>query len=270
MYKDLFTIFGYTVQTHAVISVVAILLGLGVALTLTKKTIYHEHLYNFIYWALIGAIIGARLWHVFVFQWPYYMHHLGEIIAIWQGGISILGAIVGGAVALIIYSLKHRLDFLDIADYLAPPMMLGMGIGRIACFFAGDAFGKPTGSGYGIIYPEGTIAHDTYGDEPLWPAISWEIQADFVVFAILMYLFGKKLPKGLLFFIYLFLYGVVRFSVEFFRGDSDRFALNLTGGQWTSLCFMLIGLVLGIYVSIKKLKKPDHEALLNEKETSEE
>mgnify|MGYP001321513147 CR=1 FL=1 len=259
MYKDLFTIFGYTVQTHAVISVIAILLGLGTALTLTRKTIYHEHVYNFIYWGLIGAIIGARLWHVFVFQWPYYSHHLGQIIAIWEGGISILGAIVGGAVALIIYSIKHRLDFLDIADYFSPAMMLGMGVGRIACFFGGDAFGKPTGSEFGIIFPKGTIAYDTYGDQPLWPAVSWEIQADFVVFAILLYLFGKKLPKGLLFSIYLFLYGVVRFTVEFYRGDSDRFALDLTGGQWTALAFMLIGVVLAIFLLILRPERPAKE-----------
>src|SRR5690606_5185073 len=139
MYKDLFHIFGYTVQSHAVMSVIAIFLGFGVALTLMRKTTYYEHIYKSIFWAIIGAIIGARLWHVFVFHWPYYMQHPGQIVAIWQGGISVLGAIVGGSVALIIYCLKHRLDFLDLGDYLSPAMMLGMGVGRIACFLTGDA-----------------------------------------------------------------------------------------------------------------------------------
>ncbi|MCM3631856.1 prolipoprotein diacylglyceryl transferase [Paenibacillus camelliae] len=264
MYKDLFHIFGYTVQSHAVMSVIAIFLGFGVALTLMRKTTYYEHIYKSIFWAIIGAIIGARLWHVFVFHWPYYMQHPGQIVAIWQGGISVLGAIVGGSVALIIYCLKHRLDFLDLGDYLSPAMMLGMGVGRIACFLTGDAFGRPTGREFGITYPKGTIAYNTYGDQPLWPVISWEIQADFVVFAILLYLFGKRLPKGFLFFVYLLLYGTVRFFLEFFRGDSERFALNLTGGQWTSLGFIIVGLVLGIWVSIRGLKKPVHKALIGD------
>ncbi|GGE37365.1 prolipoprotein diacylglyceryl transferase [Pullulanibacillus camelliae] len=269
MHKDLFTIFGYTVQTHAVVSVIAILLGLGVALTLTRKTVYYKHMYDFIFWALVGAIIGARFWHVFIFQWSYYSHHLGEIIAIWQGGISILGAIVGGAVALVIYSIKHKLDFLDFADFLSPAMMLGMGIGRIACFFAGDAFGKPTGSQFGVIFPKGTIAYETYGDKPLWPAISWEIQGDFVIFAILLYLFGKNLGKGWLFTTYIFGYGCLRFVVSFFRGDSPEYGLGLTAGQWTSIVFVAIAIIMAIYLILFRPKKPDHEALLQE-ENSEE
>ena len=260
MHKDLFTIFGYTIQTHAVISVIAILLGFGVALTLTRKTIYHEHVYNYIFWALIGSIIGARLWHVFVFQWPYYMHHPSEIIAIWNGGISILGAIVGGVVALLLYIYKYKLDFWEFADYLAPALILGMGIGRVACFFAGDAFGAPTHSGFGIVFPEGTIAYDTYGSEPLWPVIIWESQGDIFIFAILIYLLGKKLFKGFIFTVYLFLYGVLRFVLEFFRGDSPDYA-GLSGGQWTSIGFMIIGVIIFVYLLIRK---PGYRQEMNE------
>lgn len=258
MYKDLFTVFGYTVQTHAVVSVIAILLGFGVALMLTKKTMYQEHVYNFIFWALIGSIIGARIWHVFVFQWPYYMHHPLEIIAIWNGGISILGAIVGGIVACILYVYKHKLDFWDFADYLAPPFILGMGIGRVACFFGGDAFGAPTTLGYGIVFPPGTIAYDTYGAVPLWPVIIWESQGDIFIFAILLYLLGKRFLKGFVFTAFIFLYGVLRLIMEFFRGDSPRYA-GLTGGQWTSIGFMIIGVIILVYLLIKRSKKGDEQ-----------
>lgn len=248
MHKDLITVFGYTVQTHAVISVIAILLGFGVALTLTRKTAYRDHIYNFIFWGLIGAIIGARFWHVFIFQPGYYLKNPGQIIAIWNGGISILGAIVGGAVALLIYVYKHKLDFLDIADYLSPPMILGMGIGRIACFFGGDAFGSPTNMGFGIVFPKGTIAYDTYGSEPLWPAVLWESQGDIIIFAILLWLLGKNLPKGWIFTLYFFLYGALRFGLEFFRGDSPHYALGWTAGQWTGIGFMVVAVLLAIYL----------------------
>ncbi|WP_077615302.1 prolipoprotein diacylglyceryl transferase [Caenibacillus caldisaponilyticus] len=255
MHKDLVTIFGYTVQTHAVISVIAILIGFGVALTMTKNTIYHEHLYNYIFWALIGAIIGARLWHVFIFQAPYYIHHPAEIIAIWRGGISILGAIVGGAVALILYTYKYRLDFWELADYLAPPMVLGMGIGRIACFFGGDAFGKPTYSDFGIVFPEGTIAHEYYGSEPLWPAVLWESQGDIVIFGLLFYLLGKNLPKGWIVALFLFLYGSLRFGLEYLRGDSPAYALGLTGGQWTALGFIAAAMIMAIYLIFRRPRR---------------
>lgn len=252
MYKDLFTVFGYTIQTHAVISVIAILLGFGVALTLTKKTIYYEHVYNYIFWALVGSIIGARLWHVFIFNWGYYADHPAQIIAIWEGGISILGAVVGGAVALVIYCIKHRLDFLEMADYMALPMMLGMGVGRFACFFGGDAYGSPNPDGFGIVFPEGTIAHDTYGAVPLWPTNILESQGDIVIFAILLYLFGKKLRKGWILSAFFFLYGLLRFTVSFYRGDSPEYALSLTAGQWTALVFMLFAVILWLYTTFRQ------------------
>lgn len=83
-----------------------------------------------------------------------------EIVAIWNGGLSIQGAIVGGLVAAIYYTWRHKLPFWDFVDTLAPAVVFGQGIGRIACFLNGDAFGSPTGNGFGIVYPEGTIAYE--------------------------------------------------------------------------------------------------------------
>ncbi|MDC3412939.1 prolipoprotein diacylglyceryl transferase [Terrihalobacillus insolitus] len=257
MYKDLFTIFGYTIQTHAVISVIAIIVGYGVAITMMKGTKYQSILDHLIFYLLIGAIIGARFWHVFVFQWPYYSQHPLKILMIWQGGISILGAIVGGIAALIIYVYKHKLDFWELADYLAPPMILAMGIGRAACLFSGGAFGSPTGSSFGMVFPEGTIAYEYYGSQPLWPAVIWESQGDILIFAILFYVFGKQLFKGSVFTLFIFLYGMERFLLSFFRGDSPQYALGLTAGQWTSVALMVIAVILAIFIFVKyRFRKP--------------
>ncbi|HET7657492.1 MAG TPA: prolipoprotein diacylglyceryl transferase [Bacillales bacterium] len=254
MYKDLFTVFGYTVQSHSLISIVAIILGYGVALGMARGTIYFKHIQNFIIYGVVAAIIGARLWHVFVFQWPYYSKHPLQIIAIWAGGISIEGAIVGGIVAVILYVFIHKLNFWEFADYLSPPMILAMGIGRIACFFAGDAFGKPTDGSWGIVFPKGTVAYDYYGNQPLWPAISWEIQGDIVIFALLFILFtlaGKKIVNGWIFAFYLFSYYLERFLLEYVRGDSPRYIWNLTGGQLSAIALMLIAVAIMIYLLIR-------------------
>jgi phosphatidylglycerol:prolipoprotein diacylglycerol transferase len=243
----LFEIFGYPIRSYGLVVVLSILLAYGVAKSLTKNTIYQKHLPDFMMYSIVGAIIGARIWHVFFFQWPYYSKHPGEIFAIWNGGISILGAIFGGLIVMIFYTRYHKLNFWEMADYLAPALVLGQGFGRIACLLNGDAFGSPTGSSFGLVYPPGTQAYDTYGSQPLWPAEVWEGQGDFIIFALLFMLRDKKLPTGSIFFIYIILYSILRFMLEMLRGDSPRYLFEWTAGQWTSVLFILSSLVLFIY-----------------------
>ncbi|WP_170006495.1 prolipoprotein diacylglyceryl transferase [Bacillus fonticola] len=254
MFKDFITIFGYTIQTHGVVSVIAILLGYGVAKVRVKGTVYEKHMDNFIFYAIIGAIIGARFWHVFIFQWPYFSQNPGEILMIWKGGISILGAIVGGIIVLFFYTRKHKLSFFEMADYLAPALILGQGIGRAAELLAGDVFGSPTGGNFGMVYPEGTVAYSYYGSQPLWPADIWESQGNFVIYAILVILGAKMLPKGWLFLSYIAMYFAQRFILEFFRGDSPNYLFNLTAGQWTSIWVIIAAIISGIILFVRQNK----------------
>lgn len=159
MRVTLFEIGDFAVRSYGVIVALAILLALGVAYFLTKNTIYQSHLFDSFIFVLIAGMIGARIWHVFFFQWEYYSEHLTEIFTIWNGGISIMGAIVGGAAGLAIYTRRKKISFWEFADLLAPAVVLGQAIGRIACFLNGDAFGSPTGSGFGIVYPKGIPVH---------------------------------------------------------------------------------------------------------------
>lgn len=261
MHKDLFNLFGYEVQTHAVISILAIILGYGVALAMIRKTIYYEHLQNFIVFGVFGAIIGARIWHVFIFQWPTYSRHPLQIFEIWQGGISIEGAIAGGIVTLLIYSRYHKISFLEFADYLSPATILGQGIGRIACFMNGDAFGRPTGGDFGIVYPKGSYAYNYYGSKPLWPAEVWESQGNMILFCILFMIhsfYGHRLGKGWLVSFYVILYFTERFILEYFRGDSPRYG-PLTGGQWSALAIIVIDLGFMVYLAFRDVKNKQKE-----------
>ncbi len=248
----LFTIFGFSVRSYGVVVAISILLAYGIARVLTKNTVYEKHLLDFLLYSMIGAIIGARIWHVFFFQWPYYSKHPGEIFAIWNGGISILGAVVGGLIVMFFYTRYHKLNFFEMADFLVPALVLGQGFGRIACLLNGDAFGSPTGSSFGLVYPPGTQAYDTYGSKPLWPAEVWEGQGDFVIFALLFMLKDKKLPQGFLLSIYIILYSILRFMLEILRGDSPRYLFHWTAGQWTSVCLIMVALTLGLYNFKKK------------------
>ncbi|MEK5357961.1 prolipoprotein diacylglyceryl transferase [Paenibacillus sp. FSL L8-0709] len=247
MRVELFEIGGFTLRSYGVIVALAVLAALGVALYLARETSFRKHIPNMILYVLGGALLGARIWHVFFFQWDYYSDHLSDIVAIWKGGISIQGALIGGFITAAVYARVHQISFWELADTLAPAIILGQAIGRIACFLNGDAFGSPTNAGFGIVYPVGTLAYDQYGAVPLWPAEVWEGQWDFMVFAILISMKNRKLPRGILFLSYNVLYAAGRFSLEYLRGDSPRYALNWTAGQWTSVSVISIALVLMVF-----------------------
>lgn len=100
-----------------------------------------------------------------------------------------MGALIGGA----IYVWIKKLPFWELADLVAPGIILGQSIGRNANLLNGDAFGGPTGGDFGILYPVGTIARTTYGDQPLWLAEVWEGQVDVIIFALLVII---KLKNG--------------------------------------------------------------------------
>ena len=176
MHQILFYIGNFPVRAYGLIILMAVFLATQVSITLARLTIkeYEQHIVPLVYSTVIGALIGARAWQVFFFTPKYYFAHPAQMIAIWNGGLSIQGGIVGGLIVGIWYCRRHGLPFWQVADFLAPSIILGQGIGRIACLLNGDAFGTPTKGHFGLVYPPGTLAYATYGSQPLWPAEVWE------------------------------------------------------------------------------------------------
>ncbi len=240
----LFYIGDFPIRSYNVIVILAILLAIGIAHYTAKGTKYHKHVLNLSVYAILAGIVGARIWHVFFFQWGYYSQHLDQILTVWNGGLSILGGLVGGLVASIVYTRYHKLNFWELADIMAPALIFGQGVGRIACLLNGDAFGSPTGSNFGLVYPEGTVAYEKYGSQPLYPAEVWEGQWDFIVFGLLLILKNRKWFNGFVFLAYSTLYSLGRFLLEYLRGDSPRYLIDWTAGQWTSITIIVISLVL--------------------------
>lgn len=240
-------------HSYGVIVALAILLGTGTAYCLASADKeYRDHLLDVLVYAIIGAIVGARFWQVFFYDWGYYSQHPAEILMVWHGGLAIQGSLVGAFIVGLVYTLVRHLDFWRLADIAAPGLILGQGIGRIACFLNGDAFGTPTNSGFGLVFPPGTVAYATYGSQPLWPAEVWEGQWDIVVFAlILMFSRWRKWTKGIVFLSYIILYSLGRFGLEFLRGDGERYLFNWTAAQWTSVSMILIAVVAGAVLTWK-------------------
>lgn len=247
MHQFWFFIGSFPVRAYSTLFLLAFLLGLGVTIYFAKvegKKYLIDHILNLGPILFIGGLIGSRIWQVFFFDWAYYSQHLGQIIAIWHGGLSIQGGVVGSLIAGGVYIWRQHLHFWEITDLFAPGLMLGQSIGRDANLMNGDAFGSPTGGNFGLLYPVGTLARATYGAHPLWPAEVWEGQGDIIIFALLILLKLRKWPNGWLFLIAMILYNTERFLLEILRGDSPRFLFHWDAAQWTSMPVVVICIVL--------------------------
>lgn len=266
MHQFWFFIGNFPIRAYGTIFALAFILGVGVTVYFAKVEGKKEWIDTFLDLApllLIGGVIGARIWQVFFFEWGYYRQNPQEIIAIWHGGLSIQGGVVGALLIGAWYVWKKKIPFWEMADLAAPGLILAQSIGRDANLMNGDAFGGPTGGNFGILYPEGTIARATFGNQPLWPAEIWEGQFDIILFALLLILKTrtKKWPSGFIFLVYVAGYNAVRFLLENLRGDSTRYLFNWTAAHWSSAITVLLALVLIAWrFQVAKKQLNDHES----------
>ena len=259
MHQYLFYIGDFPIRSYGIVISLSILLATGVGYFLAKADGrgYEKHVPDLGIYCGIAGLLGARLWDVFFFDWDYYQHHLTEILNVWQGGMAIQGGVFLGVLVGILYSRKHKLDTVHFLDIAAPAIVLGQALGRCANLLNGDAFGAPTGSSFGILYPESTLAHHTYGAQPLWPAEVWEGQLDIVIFALLLIFRARGHARGQCFALYVMLYSLVRFALEYLRGDYTEKYLGLfTSAQMTSLGFGLAALAVFLWLGLRAVPAP--------------
>lgn len=256
MHQYLFFIGDFPIRAYGLVLSLSIILATGVGYFLAKQDgRWHEHVIDIGIYCGVSGIIGARLWDVFFFDWDYYHNHLTEIFNVWQGGMAIQGGVLLGVIVGILYTKRHNIDSWAMADILAPAIILGQALGRCANLLNGDAFGAPTGSSFGIIYPPTTLAYHTYGDQPLWPAEVWEGQLDIVIFALLLMFRSRSHAKGQCFALYVMLYSLARFFLEYLRGDYTNLVLGIfKSAQMTSVCAFTIALISFIWLGLRTPK----------------
>ncbi len=199
-----------------------------------------EMIWDMLPWIVIGGILGARIWHILTppasmvemgLTTNYYFTHPLEMLAIWKGGLGIPGAVIGGALALWIYTRKHNDSFLEWADIVAPGLALAQAIGRWGNFVNQEVYGSPSDLPWVIkIDPlhrlPGFETVETYH-----PLFLYESLLNILVAGILLLVgrkYKNKLFKGDIFFLYLVLYPLIRFGLEFLRLDPSPVAgLNI-------------------------------------------
>ncbi len=238
--NDLFNIGGFKIATHGVGIAVAFLVGIWLSVRLAKRQGFDpEIVLDFMIYAIIGGVLGARLWYV-ILNIGYYASNPVKILAVWEGGLAIQGGILGGIAIGIWFAKKRNISLWQFADILAPGLILGMAIGRIGDFLSGGEYGIVS-ERFGFVYQKpGTDAYMANGPVPLVPAVLYEALGDLLIMWFLLAVKKDKLPEGFKFLWMLILYSIVRFSLEFVRGDSILIFFGLRSAQVTSVLTILV------------------------------
>ncbi|RXZ01921.1 prolipoprotein diacylglyceryl transferase [Fictibacillus sp. S7] len=239
-----------TVYWYGVIIGLGALLGLWIAVRESEKRgLGKDTFVDVVMWAVPIAIICARIYYV-LFEWDFYSKHPGKIIAIWEGGIAIHGALIGSFLTAYIFSRARGISFWKLADIAAPSIILGQGIGRWGNFMNQEAHGREVSRSFlentlhlpdfivNQMYINGVYYHPTFLYESLW---------DLAGFVILMLLRRVNLKRGELFFSYVIWYSIGRYFVEGMRTDSLMLTSNLRIAQVISLVLIALSIILIVY-----------------------
>lgn len=197
-------------------------------------------LFNLVPWLMLAGIIGGRIGHVIFYDFSYYFENPLEIFAIWHGGMSIFGGFLASAFVAIYFFRKKQVNVFRYADSAIFGLPFGLWIGRIGCFLIHDHPGTVTDFILGIEYPDGIVRHD----HGLYLSINGLFLA--IIFLILS---KKKRPIGTYIAVFSIWYGVVRFSLDFYRAIDVRY-LGLTPAQYFSVALVVFG---GYIILRKKL-----------------
>ena len=228
------------------------LLGFGAAYMLIRHlarlrnlALTKDGVSDLLFYGVLGVVLGGRLGYVLFYNPSQYLSRPLEIFAVWQGGMSFHGGLLGVVAASVIFCWRRKLPVLLTGDILVTSATIGLGLGRIGNFINGELWGRVTEQPWGIIFPGG-------GSLPRHPSQLYEaVLEGLVLFIILYLLHRRKVAEGLPFFCFFVGYGLFRFMVEFVRQPDAHLGFlwgGATMGQLLSLPMILFGLTGCLYL----------------------
>ena len=246
MYPDLFSIGNFTLHTYGLCIALGALLGiLFVSRGAQREGMNQQQLLDLVFYLLIAAIIGSRVFYI-ILNPGYYLKHPLESLMIWRGGLVFYGGFLFAFPTCYLYLKKHRIPFLKTGDILSPGLALGESLGRIGCFFAGCCYGSPTGLPWGVTFTHpNSLARLGVA---LHPTQLYASAAAVLMFIILVSSRRFKRADGQIVFLYVLLYALGRLIIEHFRGDERGL---LVAGYLTlnqTIAIVLIPVALGMII----------------------
>jgi phosphatidylglycerol---prolipoprotein diacylglyceryl transferase len=205
-----------------------------------------QHVMDMAFWMVLASLIGSRLFYI-IGEWQYYVQNPVDILRVWQGGMAFSGGLIGALLAAIIYTRKYQLRFLEYAEVYVLGLPAGITVGRLGCFFIFDHPGTPTTFFLGQTYIDGIVRHNH--------GLYLSLNGLFIGF-IFYWLWRKQHTRPLGFYtvLFLLLYGITRFILDFWRATdlsvSDPRWAGLTLAQYLSL-LLVVG-ALYLWYSMKR------------------
>src|SRR5688500_15599596 len=199
-----------------------------------------EQVADMLFYCVLGVIAGGRIGSVFFYNFTDFLADPLMIIRIWEGGMSFHGGLIGVIVAMIIYARKLGIKFIQLTDFGAPMVPIGLGFGRIGNFINGELWGRVTDVPWAMAFPRA-------GPEPRHPSQLYEFALEGIVMFTVLWLYSRKpRPIGAVSGLFLILYGAFRFAVEFVREPDAHIGFLafdwLTVGQLLSLPMIIAGI----------------------------
>ncbi|MDD2684858.1 MAG: prolipoprotein diacylglyceryl transferase [Gallionella sp.] len=229
------------------------LLGFGLFIWLGRQRLKtlkrpgwdEKFLDDLLFYGVLGVVAGGRLGEVLFYNPDYYFAHPLQILAVWQGGMSFHGGFLGVLLAMALFARSRKLMWLQLMDFVAPLVPLGLGAGRIGNFINGELWGRPTEAAWGMVFPH-------VDKLPRHPSQLYEFALEGIALFLLLWLYSNKpRPVGAVSGLFLIGYGSFRFLAEFTRTPDDGIfgllTLGISMGQWLSLPMIVAGAVLMRY-----------------------
>lgn len=191
----------------------------------------HDNIGDLIFYGAVGLVVGGRLGYVLFYGFDRLLAEPLWLFQLWEGGMSFHGGLLGVLVAAYLFARRHRLAFLDLTDFLAPLVPIGLGAGRIGNFINHELPGRISELPWAMPFPH-------MGPEPRHPSALYEAALEGVVlFAVLWWVSSRPRQRGVISGLFLLLYGVFRFSVEFVRQPDPQLGFIAFG--WVTMGMLL-------------------------------
>ncbi|MEQ8344351.1 MAG: prolipoprotein diacylglyceryl transferase [Sneathiellaceae bacterium] len=238
------------IRWYALAYIAGIVIAWRVLVRLAKQPgsrVTPEQVDDFLIWGTIGVVLGGRLGYVLFYQPGYYLSHPLDALALWHGGMSFHGGLLGVVAAILLFCRFRKVPLFCFTDMIALVAPIGLFFGRIANFINGELYGRVTDSGLGMVFPGG-------GPQPRHPSQLYEAALEGVALFLLLLLarltIARRHGDGLLTGLFLIGYALARIVAELFR-EPDAFlgffVGGITMGQILSLPMLLIGLGLVVH-----------------------
>ena len=255
MYPILLHIGSFELRSYGVIFLLSFLAGVWLARKeAARKGLDPSLVSDFSFYALFGGLIGARLYFIAFSDPLHYLRNPWEILAVWHGGIGVIGSLVGGFLVALWYCRRKRIPLLRFADILAPGVALAQTLGQFACLANGDSYGRPTDLPWAIVYTNPRALAPL--NVPLHPIEIYEMAAYFLVFLAVWTTRKRFKADGGGFFVYLAAYGIARFAMEFFRGNPAMIGPGIPAAQVAGAALVVASIAGFSWLRARPLERP--------------